>query len=384
MVSSVVAASQPRRSPREVWLQGQAHAEQIAECRELLSELETADADPAQRPRLLRLARATRAWLAGKGTISVLTRRQVAMPGPNGDDCQWLPLLGDGEGERARHAAISRWINEESGCPFCPETALRLAWCAIQHEFWLPARGRVPGVRTHQYYHELLRLLDSTATTRGNLHREAPGIYQIFRPSVIYPGRYVVGLFAVVRIADPPRYPTSGNRLESETTPEVLRTIELHRISADDDETSMPPTPALVRAPTVEEIFLGYMVKKSRQVLVHSFNSITRSFQFTVISDFLLADPAAAGIPRRDHARIEMMSGIAVGLVGQVGFYSVPTVLLRVAELDAVAMGEQDMVARLRECRHYEATGILPVERIPPFVLRQFDVIGRQVVLREA
>jgi hypothetical protein len=239
-----------------------------------------------------------------------------------------------------------------------------------------------------------LEQLDSNATTRGNLASEAPGIYQIFRPSIIYPGRYVFGLFAVALMPDAPRH---GADLSSQGEDDnrylhVLRTIELHRIGSEAVaaiEDGAKSAPGIVAAPRVEEVFRGYMVKKARQVLVHAFDSITGSFQYTVISNFLLSEPVASDLtqtlhpPRREASRMQMMSGIAVGLVGQVGFYSVPTVMLRVGEIDTTGCETDEMViGQMRKVSGHDSVGILPKERIPEFVLRQFDVIERQVVLR--
>lgn len=385
---------QSRKNPAEIWQQSQADAEQIPECRELLAEIEGLADLVRQRHRLPLLARATRRWLENgskgdqRGTVTILNKQQVAWPVEPGG-YRWNTLLQPGEDDLSRHSAISRWLKEEANCPFSTKTVRHLAWCAIQNEFWLPARGRRRGIYRHEYYHQLLQQLDSTATTRGNLHREAPGVYQCFRPSVIYPGRYVVGLFAVALLADEPRYtPYTTGRSTTAPSLEILRTVELHRIAPDDENDGAALTQGLIQAPGVEEVFTGYMVKKSRQVLVHAFNVITRSFQYTVISDYLLSEPLTSnnsGAPRRERACLQMASGITVGLIGQVGFYSVPTVLLRVGNisLDGVA-NDDEIIARLRGSRLCEtAVGIFPAERIPDFVLRQFKVIGRQVVLRE-
>lgn len=383
-----------RRNPNKIWQQSQADAEQIPECRELLAEIEGLADSTRQRHRLPLLARATRRWLENsskddrRGTVTILNKQQVVWHAEH-SDYQWQPVLQPGEDDLSRHSAISRWLKEEANCPFSTETVRRLAWCAIQNEYWLPAHGQRRGIYRHEYYHQLLQQLDSTATTRGNLHREAPGVYQCFRPSVIYPGRYVVGLFAVALLADEPRHtlPITG-RAASAPSLDILRTVELHRIAPDDEGDGPALSQSLIQAPGVEEVFTGYMVKKSRQVLVHAFNVITRSFQYTVISDYLLSEPLGAnssGAPKRERANLQMASGITVGLIGQVGFYSVPTVLLRVGNisLDGVS-NDDDIITRLRDSRLCEtAVGIFPAERIPDFVLRQFKVIGRQVVLRE-
>lgn len=384
----------PRRNPIKIWQQGQADAEQIPECRELLAEIEGLADSTRQRHRLPLLARATRRWLENnskgerRGTVTILNKQQIAWHVGN-TDYQWQPVLRPGEDDLSRHSTISRWLKEEANCPFSTETVRRLAWCAIQNEFWLTTRGRRRGIYRHEYYHQLLQQLDSSATTCGNLHREAPGVYQCFRPSVIYPGRYVVGLFAVALITDELRHTQPAiDRGTSPKPPDILRTVELHRITPDDESDGPALSHGLIQAPGVEEVFTGYMVKKSRQVLVHAFNVITRSFQYTAISDYLLSEPLDAigtGAPRRERACLQMASGTTVGLIGQVGFYSVPTVLLRVDNICLEGVyNDDEIIARLRGSRLCEtAVGIFPAERIPDFVLQQFKVIGRQVVLRE-
>ncbi len=381
-----------RKSARDAFTQSQAYADQIPQCRELLDEVERGFTNANTAPGLRLLAQAIRGWLGDK-TMSVLIRKKVAMKVGRG--YEWLDLFENPtlEADRSRHSSVSRWLNGEARWPFSQETARRWAWCSIQHQFWQPSLGKRRPLMRHEYFHQLLEQLDSNATTRGNLASEAPGLYQIFRPSIIYPGRYVFGLFAVALMPDEPRYPHEGqgqwdadNRYAY-----VLRTIELHRIGGEMRQSDAVPEfsqDGIAATPRVEEVFRGYMVKKSRQVLVHAFDSVTGSFQYSVISNFLLSEsvpdnPALTlHPPRREAARMQMMSGIAVGLVGQLGFYSVPTVMLRVADIDHAACNtDEQLIGQLRNMPGHDAVGILPAERIPEFVLRQFQVIERQVVL---
>lgn len=383
----------PRKSARDAFMQGQAYADQFPQCAQLLDEIERGFSGPNGTPSLRMLAQAVRGWL-GDRTMSVLTKKQVAMK--IGRSYEWVDLFEDKarETDRSRHSSVSRWLNGEARWPFSLETARRWAWCSIQHQFWLPTLGKRRPLMRHEYFHQLLEQLDSNATTRGNLAIEAPGIYQIFRPSIIYPGRYVFGLFAVALMPDAPRYATEGQgQWDADNRyAQVLRTIELHRIgveAATVQDIPSPLAPGIVATPRVEEIFRGYMVKKARQVLVHAFDSITGSFQYTVISNFLLSESIPDNMaqirhpPRREASHMQMMSGIAVGLVGQVGFYSVPTVMLRVGEIDAKACEtDEEVISQLRKIPGHDSAGILPKDGIPEFVLRQFDVIERQVVLR--
>ncbi len=382
-----------RKAAHEIFMQGQAYADQIPQCTQIMDEVDRSFSGANVSPRLPLLAQAVRSWL-GDRTMSVLSKKQVAVR--HGKTYAWEGLFEPGETDRSRHSSVSRWLNEGARWPFSKETARRVATCCIQQQFWLPSLGKRRPLMRHEYYHQLLEQLDSSATTRGNLASEAPGIYQCFRPSIIYPGRYVFGLFAVALMPDGPRYPTdaTGQQEDGNNTTQVLRTIELHRISSDaqpcqgEASTTMQQ---IIATPRVEEIFRGYMVKKSRQVLVHAFDSITGSFQYTVISNFLLSETLTEGVtqaihmPRREAARMQMLSGVALGLVGQVGFYSVPTVMLRVADVDSNACESDEMlIKQLRQVQGHDAIGILPAESIPEFVKRQFQVIERHVVLRGA
>lgn len=382
---SVVTKQDQRR-----YEDGVADAEEVPRCKKIIREVEEFASATAESgdPRLPTLVEALREWL-GTNILSGLKKEFVLEKDETGA-LRWCRVFeNQGEIDRARQSTVSRWLNGTANCPFSSKTATRLAWCCIQNKFWGSTPGPNRPLMEHEYYHQLLDKLGSSATTHGNLTREAPGIYQCFRPSCVYPGRYVFGLFAVAALPDVPKYsnktPTAGNGKVSR----VLRTIELHRFSPTHEllDTSPNGIPAI---PDVTEITLGYMVKKSRQVLCHAFDSVTGSFQYTVISNFLLGQPSsdksdtpAIIVPQRELARIQMMSGISVGLVGQLGFFSVPTVLLRVADVsETQCNNDADIVKILNDQLPKRTVGILPEKEIPEFVMRQFKAIERQVVSR--
>lgn len=375
--------------PGEVWAQGRANAELVPACRELINEIAGLTGELLRQNLPFRvLAVATRAWLKKasiankRATVSILKTSSVALPIDN--DCRWIPVLGKGESDERLHSAISRWLSEEgANCPFSSDTVRRLAWAAIQAEFWLPVTAHQRALtKTHEYGRQLEFQMRCGATTRGNLHSQAPGVYQIFRPSETFPGRYVVGLFGVALVSDP------SNELPEIDSPhvhsgDVLRTLEVHRIEPDAIDISSNQSYDVVVAPSVLDIYAGYLVKKSSNIICHAFNSISRSFQYTIFRDYLLSeslcDDKNAGRPTYKRAYLQMAKGISVGA----DFFCVPTVILRINNIDLVDVGDDDeFIARLRESRFWDSAGIFTAERIPDFVHRQFQIIKRQIDLR--
>lgn len=381
----------PARNPSETWYQARANADNITECQELIAEIEEHTEERLrQKSPFPLLARATRRWLEKalrgnrRATVSVLKTMYVALPTGN-ETFQWLPILDKGEADVRIHSAISRWLNEGASCPFSSDTVRRLAWAAIQAEYWLPASGHQRGISfRHEYSRQLERQMDCSATTRGNLYRQAPGAFQIYRPSIIFPGRFLVGLFGVALVADQPcdAMPANGCS-ETPARLDVLRTVEVHRVAPDDiDSTGLAHD--LIQAPGAEDVYTGYLVKKSSNIIVHAFNAITSSFQYTIFSDYLLSEPLYdeknIGIPTRERASLQMASGISVGD----GFFCVPTVILRINNIDLAGVGDDDeIIARLRASRLGEVAGIFTADSIPDFVLRQFQIVQRQIDLRK-
>lgn len=389
-----------------LYKQGKADEDHNPLCRNLVEHVETDIASSVDKPRLTLLASTIHEWLGWKARSSL---RNLSVAEKHGRDYRMVTVFSGDEGEKGKDSAFSRWINQGGPWPFSEATARRLLSCCIQQKFWAPGLGRsdTRSLFRHEFYHQLVEQLDSNATTRSNLVSEAPGVYQCFRPSVAYPGRFVFGLFAVALMEDGPRSMREVTRLagRGNETIQVLRTIELHRmnqassgqpeqgLAADSGPSSASGSlsKTLVYGPNVEEIFRGYMVKKSRQVLVHAFDAVTSSFQYSVITNFLLSEPFQTDeekkthIPRREAAKIQMMSGIAVGVVGQLGFYSVPTVLIRVEDdSENVYQNDGQIVEKLRNNLAYESLGMITEAELPDFVKKQFQIIERQVVLRSS
>lgn len=390
------AAVVTEESATDLYNQGVADADQQLQCKQLLEHVKQSLANSTEKPRLPLLSSTVRNWL-GEYALSLLMKMSVAER--RDKVIKMVGIFEEGETRRGKHSSFSRWLNKGTPWPFSPNTALRLVWCCIQQRFWQPEMRQDRPLLRHEYYSQLLEQLDSNATTRNNLSVEAPGIYQCFRPSIAFPGRFVFGLFAIALMEDGPLFTKDATRHHerADTPLHVLRTVELHRMAH-----SQPPVPGipvytehsmhLAQSPNVEEIFRGYVVKKGRQMLIHAFDSVTCSFQYSVVTNFLLSEPVIlkepypTHAPRRESARIQMMSGIAVGLVGQLGFYSVPTVLLRVrGESDErVYKNDEEVIEMLRRAPGHGLLGMLTEDQLPEFVKQQFQVIERQVFLHPA
>lgn len=246
-----------------------------------------------------------------------------------------------------------------------------------------------------RYFDALLALLQCKQEIQSDLARRASGVYLVYRPSIVYPTRYVRGLLAC--FVDR----TSG----------ALLTMELHR---------MKPAPAAARAsedgiaeqtlldratPTLEDILLGCMVQKSRLIQIHSVDLMTRSFNLTYLrtalrgpafpdpepagSEVIGSDPGryaaldderVMGFPssdgadeKRGHDLVSpyaMLSGTASGTVGG-AFFAYPCVYSRIADLPAGAEPTKSSAIydHLKRAPYADLPAI--VDRVPPFVLEQ-------------
>ncbi|UCV22548.1 hypothetical protein [Ferribacterium limneticum] len=375
--------------PNEIWAQARHNAETNSECRVLMAEIGGIAEGRMVQSSFRELAKAVRHCLRKssnkRATISAIKTWSVAWP--MGSDCVWLPVLADGESELKQHPAISRWLSEPGApCPFSSDTIKKLAWASIQQEFWSPNSGQPHALRyVHEYGRQLEQQLRSGATTRGSLRLHAPGVFQIFRPSAIYPGRYVVGIFGVALVTDYPcnELPEIDNRNCAGF--DVLRTVEVHRVAPDDDVDMSNQSHNLLAAPSATDIHFGYLVKKSHNIICHSFNAVTCAFQLTIFRDYLLSEPPLSenmnsGMQTHKRAHLQMATGVSVGA----DFFCVPTVILRINNIDLVGIrDDNEFIARLRGIRFWESAGIFTAKNIPDFILRQFMIIRRQIDLRE-
>ena len=225
------------------------------------------------------------------------------------------------KGSMRRASQFSKWTNDGvSPFPFMKKDARRLLQFLWNQPGWNDFNRIAKSISEipNAYYFSLIQALESGHATHENLAFAAPGIYQCYRQSTLMPHAFVAGLLAVV-----------GHG-------EAIRTIEVHRFQPAPPPAGVPTTNSL---PSIFEIYEGWMVKKSHQILIHAFDCATRAFHLTVISNALSSpsDFSAAAKPTKRNSKFQIMSGIATGVVGQLGFYSVPAVYTRLGDLDFAA-----------------------------------------------
>lgn len=173
-------------------------------------------------------------------------------------------------------------------------------------------------------------------------------MYQLWRPAVVWPGRYLLGMLIIYF------NPRTG----------AMRTLEIHRMRGES-----PTADGLVSTPQITECLRGYLVKKSSQLILHSFQQETRNLQITVLADL-----------QQQDRQIRAMSGLCLGLMGQRGLYCRPVVLVRQAALSATlqaALDNQldeagwptpDFLAGLADDPLYAALDIVEGAAVPDFV----------------
>jgi hypothetical protein len=272
-------------------------------------------------------------------------------------------------GSASRASQFSRWAGEaiDAPFPFTKSEARRLL-----HFLWIQPGwndfnriARTIAEIPNAYYFALIEALESGHATHENLGYAAPGVYKCYRRSTLMPHCFVSGLLAVV---------SYGN---------ALRTIEVHRFRGGEGA-----------LPSVFEVYEGWMVKKSRQILIHAFDCLTRAFHLTVISNALSspAEFSAATKPTKKNSKFQILSGIATGVVGQLGFYSVPTVYTRLGELEMAALppahaaDSGKFIHAVLEAMEnspvcgqaYSGMDMIAAEELPELVRVQIEAVRRQ------
>lgn len=259
-----------------------------------------------------------------------------------------------------------------------------------------PRVANAPRADRDRYFDALTALLHCKEETQAGLARRAAGIYAVYRPSIVYPTRYVQGLMACYVDA------ATG----------ALRTIEVHRMPQEGDDPSGEASQArrlsspIRTTPELEDILQGCMVQKSRLLQIHAVDLITRSFSLTYLQAVLRGPafpyPDAADGARQDEARFAaldderamgfpaseragqggsddlvspfaLLSGVASGTVGG-SFFAYPCVYSRVADLPSkVDRRASSIFAYLRSEPKY-VSALSLVETVPPFVLEQLKL----------
>lgn len=251
-----------------------------------------------------------------------------------------------------------------------------------------------PPLDKDRYFEALTALLHCKEEIQSDLARRAVGIYVVYRPSIVYPTRYVQGLMACFVDA------ATG----------ALRTIEVHRMTqefdgvAADGKSEKDASTEARTTPELEDILLGCMVQKSRLIQIHSVDLITRSFGLTYLRTALrgpafpyphsqepsdtdgvrfaaLDDERAMGFPsvesadKRDDlvSPFAVLSGVASGTVGG-SFFAFPCVYTRAADLPADILPKASAIfAYLRgEPRYRSVLGL--VAEVPAFIREQLKL----------
>lgn len=248
---------------------------------------------------------------------------------------------------QASQFTFSRWCSSKAELEL--DDAQRLLEYLVEQGLWDEVREQLGIARApDQYFWSLVHELESARTTRQKLKFAAPGIYQLWRPAVVWPGRYVLGMLVVYFNA------RTG----------AMRTLEFHRMQGE--STSIP---GLVTTPRVTECLRGYLVKKSSQLILHSFQQGTRNLQITVLADLL-----------QQNRQIHAMSGLCLGLMGQRGLYCRPVVVMRQADLSSELLAALDgkldddgwptdaFMSYLSDDALYKALDIVDSDKVPEFV----------------
>ncbi|GAB3260298.1 hypothetical protein [Chitinimonas naiadis] len=252
--------------------------------------------------------------------------------------------------QQASQYTFSRWCSSKAELEL--DDARRLLEYLVEQGLWDEVREQLAIARApDQYFWSLVHELESVRTTRQKLKDAAPGVYQLWRPAVVWPGRYVLGMLLIY--------------FNSRTG--AMRTLEIHRINGEQDDAR-----GLVRTPQITECLRGYLVKKSSQLIIHSFQQETHNFQITVLANLLQQD-----------RQIRVMSGLCLGLIGQRGLFCRPVALVRQAgisemlqvlldsQLDEDGWPTDAFLAALADDPLYQSLNVVEGSEVPDFVRQQ-------------
>ena len=149
----------------------------------------------------------------------------------------------------------------------------------------------------HAFYGAWVKAVRSGPGQQQRLGEIAAGVYAVYRPSVSYPTRYLLGMVVLYR--------APGG---------VLGSFELNRLGSR--QTDLDGEPAVL---PVEEIYDGYALRKTGNLIVLSFERSSGEQQMAVLA-----------LPNDDHVKYtHVMDGSYVGIMRVAGLTSRPAVLLR-------------------------------------------------------
>lgn len=156
------------------------------------------------------------------------------------------------------------------------------------------------GVAAHPaaLFHALCNFLDAGEQTCINLRREAPGTYRLWRASMHFPGKYLLGKLKIV----------------NDLITGALSATELQIFKGEQ------------LASSHKEIFEGFIVKKSQYYLIIGRQSPNHKGppRTTVIYNTLYAD-----------GLIQAMQGLVIGCYGSNSLFATPVYIERVTNEDA-------------------------------------------------
>jgi hypothetical protein len=190
----------------------------------------------------------------------------------------------------------------------------------------------------------------------------APGIYQVWSSSVLLPGKYVFGLFAIYEDC------------------RTIKTLEIQRLPAIRNDES-----GIIIQPSLEEISSGYMIKKSQQIMIHGFDLITHLFKFTSIIDTLRGTD--------DRGYFNVMKGIDIQIIGQ-NHFSRPKVFIRQNNIEDLlnvppnleqpsdspfpnfSAKDKEIFNAIKHLDVYSTLSLLEEDCVPDFIKAQLASIG--------
>ena len=275
---------------------------------------------------------------------------------------------------RLRAPQFSKWVSSEMDGPFPFEKndAFRLLHDLWSQPGWGPFNqlSRRVAEIPNAYYFALVNALESGYGTQESLGKAAPGVYHFYRRSTLMPDLYLVGLLAVIVHGD------------------AIRTFEVHRLPG---HLGHSLNNELAKAPASSRYTKVGWLKKSRQILIHAFDCVTHAFQLCVISNVLQSpeEIMAKKKPTKENSKFQLMSGMAIGVDGQLGFYSVPAVYVRIGDFNIFHSGNTvaeinnlNLVDQVLESLStnpslsaaYNALGIFQGIELPDFVRMQLEV----------
>lgn len=194
----------------------------------------------------------------------------------------------------------------------------------------------------HSFYHAWLAKAMSGLQQQHSMRSVVAGTYLLFRPSIAFPGRFVIGLLVI--------YVTSDNAV---ATYEVNK---LHGVSTDARLSAGRPGPL-----NIEEKHHGYAMRKSGRLLIRSWEESSGEEQAGIFS--LLND---------DHKKYtHVIDGHYLGVHSTSGPTSRPVVLLRQGDCPSPMSNRDELSAFLSSEDAVELqkqVGIVEWGELPPLV----------------